>query len=252
MSDPSGVLLDDEYFDVMAAHATTHWWYRARSEWVVQELGRREVHGTAADVGCGTGACLPALRAAGYDRVVGLDLNQYALGHARRAVEGALLTTASAGGLPLADDSLDAVVSMDVLEHIPDDAAALRDYARVTRAGGHVLLMTPAYQWLFSDHDAWAGHQRRYSARRLAAAATAAGLEVERVTYLFSFLVPLAALLRRTPLRRLRSQTDEETSSMHPVLNRLFLAMTRLERRLGRHVRIPFGLTVLVIARVPS
>ncbi len=245
--------LDPAYFDTMAAHATSHWWYRARSEWVTQELGPRAAGGTAVDVGCGVGGTLRALDAAGYDAVLGLDLSPYVLGRVPEVVPGRpLLAVASAELLPVAGGSLAGVASLDVLEHLDDDVAALREYARVVAPGGHLLLMTPAYQWLFSDHDRWAGHRRRYTARRLTAAVRAAGLEVERSTYVFSFLVPAAALLRRTPLRRWIGSTDEETSSVSPLLNRVLAVLTRVERRLGRVVPIPFGLSVLVVARVPE
>ena len=245
--------LDQAYFDTMAEHATSHWWYLARAAWVAQELSAGSAGGTALDVGCGVGGTLRALQEAGYARILGLDVSPYVLRKARSVVDGApLLAVASAEELPVSDGALRAVASLDVLEHLPDDVAALREYLRVVEPGGRLLLMTPAYQWLFSDHDRWAGHQRRYTARRLVAAVEAAGLRVERTTYVFSFLVPAAALLRRTPLRRVLGRTDEETSSVSPRLNRLLGALTRLERRIARVVPIPFGLSVLVVARVPA
>ncbi|MGI8662484.1 MAG: hypothetical protein ACR2LQ_04625 [Acidimicrobiales bacterium] len=103
-----------------------------------------------------------------------------------------------------------------------------------------------------SDHDRWAGHLRRFTVGRAAAAAEAAGLRVERATYMFSFLIPAAALLRRTPLRRWLGLTDEETSSVSPTLNRILAAAGRAERWVARRTRIPFGLSVLVVATVPE
>jgi ubiquinone/menaquinone biosynthesis C-methylase UbiE len=129
--------LDPAYFDTMAAHATTHWWYRARSEWVTQELGGRAPGGTALDVGCGVGATLRALRSAGYDKVLGLDVSPYVLSRARDVVGGQpLLAVADAEGIPVADGALRCVASLDVLEHLADDVAALREYARVVARAG--------------------------------------------------------------------------------------------------------------------
>lgn len=243
--------LDPAYFDTMADHARSHWWYLTRAAWVRQELGSRSTGGIALDVGCGVGANLRALDAAGYDAVLGLDVSHYVLERARGLGGDPLVAMASADELPVGDRALACVASLDVLEHLPDDVGALREYARTVAPGGTLLLMVPAYQWLFSDHDRWAGHHRRYTARRLVAAVEAAGLHVERTTYLFSFLVPAAALLRRTPLRRWLGTTDEETSSVSPVLNRLLAAAGRAERWIGRRARIPFGLSVLVVATVP-
>lgn len=248
-TDRSG--LDPAYFDVMAEHARSHWWYLARAAWVRQELVARASGGAAVDVGCGVGANTRALGEAGYDAVLGLDVSPYVLQRARGLGGLPLLAVATAETLPVGDDAVRCLASLDVLEHLPDDVGALREYARAVEPGGAVLLMVPAYQWLFSDHDRWAGHQRRYSARRIRAAVEAAGLHVERITYLFSFLVPPAILLRRTPLRRWIGRTDEETSSVSPLLNRVFSALSRLERWVARRIPIPFGLSVLVVATVP-
>lgn len=249
-TDRSG--LDAAYFDVMAEHARSHWWYRARAAWVQQELVTRSAGGIAVDVGCGVGANMRALDDVGYDAVLGLDVSSYVLRRARELGGPPLLAVASAERLPVADGAVRCVASLDVIEHLGDDVAALREYARAVEPGGHVLLMVPAYQWLFSDHDHWAGHQRRYTARRAAAVVEAAGLRVERTTYLFSFLVPAAAMLRRTPLRRWVHGTDEESSSASPALNRLLAAAARCERWVARRARIPFGLSVLVVASVPA
>jgi ubiquinone/menaquinone biosynthesis C-methylase UbiE len=244
--------LTEAYFDTMAEHATTHWWYRARSAWVTQELRGKAGTLPALDVGCGTGATLAALRAAGYSKVAGVDVSEFALDRARGSVGGALLVMAEADTLPVGDSSLSCITSMDVLEHLDDDAAALRDYIRVLEPGGRILLTTPAYQWLFSDHDRTAQHRRRYTARRLAAVARSVGLEVEHKTYMFSFLVPAAALLRRTPLRKRFGATDEATSSASPVLNAILRTLCRAELAIGRVVPIPFGLTCLAVVRLPK
>lgn len=244
--------LSADYFDVMAAVARDHWWYRNRRKWLAQLLdGRCRAGGRALDVGCGTGETLDALDAAGFAAPVGTDLSPYVLAYARqRSANGTLL--ALAGELPFATASMACLTSMDVLEHIADDAHALREFHRVLEPGGVLALMVPAYQWLFSDHDRRACHFRRYSARSLAAAAEAAGFRVERVTYFHSFLVPAAALLRRTPLRRLLPATDEEVSESSALVGRVCAALAAAERRLGRRGRIPLGLSVALVARRPT
>jgi hypothetical protein len=110
----------------------------------------------------------------------------------------------------------------------------------------------PAYQWLWSEHDDRAAHRRRYGARRFERAVLDAGFEIERMTYYFSFLVPPAALLRRTPLKRLVTATDEDVSTMHPLLDAAFAWLARAERAIGRRRRIPFGLSILCVAHRPD
>jgi hypothetical protein len=80
----------------------------------------------------------------------------------------------------------------------------------------------------------------------------AAGLEVLEATYFHSWLVPLALLVRRTPLRRLLRGSAEEASFVHPAVNGLLRRVTSLERRVLRVAPMPFGLSVVVVARAPS
>jgi SAM-dependent methyltransferase len=142
--------------------------------------------GTVLDAGCGAGALAERLARMGYD-VVAVDgswdfvahtkarLFQAGLGHRVRVTQGDLQAL-DLGGL-----EFDAAVCGDVLEHLPDDAAAVAAIARALRPGGIFALTVPAgasaYDWL----DAWAGHERRYDEPALHALLAGAGLEIERV-----------------------------------------------------------------------
>ena len=128
------------------------------------------------DVGCGTGDNLGALEALTGRTVVGVELSPYAIRHAPPRRAGAVRVGVSrAEHLPFATGSADLITSMDVIEHLDDDAA-LAEYHRVVRPGGLVLLTVPAYPWLWSHHDDWAAHLRRYTRPTLLDAVTRAGL----------------------------------------------------------------------------
>jgi ubiquinone/menaquinone biosynthesis C-methylase UbiE len=74
-----------------------------------------------------------------------------------------MLTRADAQSMPIADNSVDIVTAMDVIEHIPDDKAALREISRILKPGGYLLATVPAFQSLWSDHDVALHHFRRYT-----------------------------------------------------------------------------------------
>jgi SAM-dependent methyltransferase len=242
---------DDAYFELMASVAETHWWYRARRALVAELLaGRVRGVDVALDVGCGTGETLDTLESLGARAAAGTDLSPAALGFARRTARRRVVRSV-AEHLPFATASAGALISTDVIEHLDNDVAALAEYVRVLRPGSPILLTVPAYDFLWSDHDVKAAHRRRYSAGRLEAAARAAGIEVDRVSYFFTFLVPPAVLLRRTPLRRLVRATDEEASSVHPLVDRAFAVLAALERRLLRRFRLPFGLSIVLVGTTP-
>jgi SAM-dependent methyltransferase len=238
------------YFDVMAAHARTHWWYEGRRRLVSTVLARagdadgRGDRGTLLDVGCGTGDNIPMLQAAWSGVVVATDLSEYALRHARAGV-----AVARAEQLPFPDEAVGALTSMDVVEHLDDDLAGLAEYHRVLGPGGLLLLTVPAYQWLWSAHDDRAAHRRRYTRGRLARVVDRAGFDVSRSTYFNSFLVPPAVLLRRTPLRRFGAETDEEVGASSSVVTSVMTMLGAAERRWTRRRKVPFGLSILLLAR---
>jgi SAM-dependent methyltransferase len=233
--------------DAMARVEREHWWFRAKRALVADQIDRFEAgDGPLLDVGCGTGGLLEAL--ADRRTVVGAELDPRAIGLAAHAVGNARLLRASATDLPVRSGGVAVVTALDVVEHLDDDVAALRELGRVA-ADGLVVVAVPAYPWAWSDHDVRLGHRRRYTRATLVAAAQAAGLEVLRTTYFHSWLAPIAFLVRRTVGGRLLRGDAEEASFVHPVVNRALTALTGVEGRLLRHRDLPFGLSILLVAR---
>jgi hypothetical protein len=155
---------------------------------------------------------------------------------------------AGAEHLPVRSGVAGAVTALDVLEHLDDDEAALRELARVA-GSGLLILSVPAYEWAWSDHDVRLGHRRRYTRASLRAVAERADLEVVRVTYFHSWLVPIAWLVRRTPVGRLLGGSAEEASYVNRWVNGLLAGVVGLERRVLGVVDLPVGLSILLVAR---
>lgn len=129
------------------------------------------------NAGAGQGSFSALLEARGFD-VTSVDTSPQAVELLRRRVRGEVLE-ADATALPFADASFDAVVLGEVLEHIRDDAAALREVVRVLRPGGSVAISVPGNPSRFGPSDEWAGHVRRYTREALLALVRSAGLDVE-------------------------------------------------------------------------
>jgi SAM-dependent methyltransferase len=153
--------------------------------------------------------------------------------------------------MPFDDGSFDLAVSLDVVEHLDDDLAALRELRRIVRPGGALLVTVPAYQWLWSGHDVINHHRRRYTRRSLQRAAEGAGWQQVRTTYFNSLLLPVAILLRI--LDRINKKPTESSLDLwvppEPV-NWVLERPLALEAALiDRGSRIPAGLSLLSVFR---
>jgi len=234
----------------LAAIEGEHFWFGPRLALVERLLDR---HGPAPgalvlDLGCGTGSLLDPLRRRGY-RPLGLDVRPEGLASVRARDPDAWLVQAEADHLPLRDGSVDAVVALDVLEHV-DDRAVLAEVSRVLRPGGLLVVSVPAYPWLWSRRDEDAGHLRRYGRPGLQRVLEDAGLVPSELLRYQCLLFPLVAASRLAG-RRGPAVRDLEDAPP-PLANRALGAVNRFEVRLGRHVRFPFGSSLVAAAEKPA
>jgi SAM-dependent methyltransferase len=133
----------------------------------------------------------------------------------------------------------DAVLSFNVLEHIPDDFSALRAAYELLRPGGRLLLLVPAHPLLLGEVDRRLGHVRRYKLKPLSRLLGAAGFEVERLRY----VNPVGALGWLVTFR-LRSWPERWPRGQYRTFDRLVPALRLLDR-----VPLPVGLSLWAVAR---
>jgi SAM-dependent methyltransferase len=223
-----------------------HPWYGGRLAVLSGELDRLDLPAGASilDAGCGTGGVLAEL--AGRGVVAGVEPDPGSAALARERVPGADVRIASAASVPFGDGRFDLVCCLDVVEHVDDDRAVLRELRRVVRAGGRLLVTVPAHPVLWSGHDVAAGHRRRYGRRALVAAARDAGWAVDRVTHFNTLLLPVAAAMRLTDRGGVSSHLGRGSRRLRPAVG----AALRVEARaLGAGVRLPVGLSLLATFR---
>ena len=243
--------MNDADFRLLDAIEEDHWWFVGKRLILRAVLDRQPAGGRMLDLGCGTGG---VLRDWGdRNRCFGVDRSRLALKMcARRGLDW--LACGDLERIPLRARSFDRVLILDVIEHLDDDVGFLRNAAELCDPEGRLVISVPAFQLLWSQHDEAFQHRRRYSARQLRAAIEQAGLVVERTTYTNMLVFPVAAVWRilsyRFGLGRFAPQND-----FWPVprwLNGLLTLQYRFEARLLRHLDLPFGVSVLCIARRKS
>ena len=233
-----------------------HWWFRGRQR-ILEAVLRRELRGQRvarlASLGCGPAAGLLWLEqfvnAAG--RVVGVDAEPL---HAQRVSERVEYVIGDVTALPLAQRAFDAVLALDVLEHLDDDAAGLREAARLLKPGGLLLVTVPALQSLWGSQDVVSHHRRRYTRRTLAQTFARAGLPAPRLSYFNTLLFPTVAGVRwaRRALRlaeRARSDFDDSRPGM---LNEVLATLFAAERHLVPRVALPIGVSLLATISFPA
>jgi len=245
--------MEREQYAIMARREERHWWYTGMRRVALAVLdsvldGRRGLR--ILDAGCGTGGTTLAL--ARFGRVFGVDLAWEALEPARqRGLAGLLL--GSIERLPFGDAAFDAVTSFEVVYHlgVGSDSRALEEIRRVLKPGGVLLLRVPAHDWLRGKHDRLVHTRHRYSRGEVKTQLRAAGFEVTQLSWANTVLFP-PAVAKRLLERVHGDSTGAEPDLWQPpaAINSALESAVAVEAALiPRGVPLPFGLSVLAVAR---
>lgn len=211
--------------------------------------------GVIVDAGCSSGYLLEDLRRERPDaRLIGVDLVAAGLRRAHALVPEATLLLADVCDLPIADGAADAVVSANLLEHVPDDVGALREFARVLRPGGRAAIVVPAGPSTYDYYDRFLGHERRYARGEMARKGREAGFEVVGDHHIGSFLYPAFWAVKQRNRRKHPNPSETEMQGLverdiaRTTDSRLGAATTTLERKLlGKGLSLPFGIRSFTI-----
>jgi SAM-dependent methyltransferase len=228
----------------------SHWWHIGRRRILATFVENicREVTDRRArilDVGCGTGANL--LMLSKYGDAEGVDVSEDALAFCReRGLDKVKLGAAEQ--LPYDDATFDLVTAFDVVEHIDDDLAGLKEMRRVLRPGGRVLLFVPTFMFLWGLQDDVSHHRRRYRLSELRRVLEQAGFEIERSTYAnITFFFPI--LFIRKLMRLTGIKAESENNINVPAFNSVLGALLGAESWILRYANLPFGVSGLCVAK---
>ncbi|NJM42193.1 MAG: class I SAM-dependent methyltransferase, partial [Anaerolineae bacterium] len=162
------------------------------------------------------------------------------------------LTQGSVNAMPLADSSFDLITSFDVLYFKGvDDQLALREFRRVLKRGGRAFLRLPAYEWMRGAHDEAVNTAHRYTTHDIKQKLVNAGFVVEHLSYANMLLFPLAAFKRLVLERFSGAQEESDLSLKTGGMNTLFKKILSTEAKWVARKGLPFGLTVVALARKP-
>ncbi len=229
-----------------------HWYYAGKREivrhWLARTAGPRP-DDTLLDCGAGTGIFAQEMEA--HCRVLVLDDHEEALRILRTRFRPEQILSLTGDRVPLPDGSLEIITALDVLEHVPDDAAVVRGFHRLLKPGGVAVITVPACMALWSDWDVALHHHRRYSRGQLRGLFAPEDWEVVHVNYTNVLVFPAVWLVRKAralfPSSRAGGAARAEDRLPPAWLNALLRAGFVIPARW--RLPLPFGVSLLLVAR---
>lgn len=242
----AGPEMDVEYSRHYRDLHERHWWFRCRQRWVARHLKRHlapKGAGPILDIGAGDALFLPLL--SNYGDPEGLEPEPEAVRDVTRESWTMHLRPFDETFDPGTRYGL--ITLFDVLEHLDDPIAALRHIRSLLRPGGLLMVTVPALRLLWTQHDELNHHRTRYTRQELRSELEDSGFQVVDLRYFYHWLVPVKLAVRAS--EKIRGAGPELPQVPGPFWNRLFYAVTCLEQDTVSWLRLPFGSSILAVAR---
>jgi 2-polyprenyl-3-methyl-5-hydroxy-6-metoxy-1,4-benzoquinol methylase len=227
--------------DILGSDIGRHWYYRSKAAALRSMVGPLRPQ-RVLDVGAGSGFFSRHLLDSGTQSALCVDLG-YERDRDETVGGKTVLYRRDCGAT-----DCDLVLMMDVLEHVDDDAGLVRHYSGKVPSGAHFLVTVPAFRLLWSGHDVFLEHKRRYTLAEIEKTMRDAGLTVVKGAYFFGFIFPLAAAVRLATRRDVQPRSS--LSKHGAVTNTLLSAACAAELPFFPLNRLA-GLSAFVLAKKP-
>lgn len=243
----------EDLYEEMYWLEDAYWWHVAKRN-LVKSLVREHLEDRSnrvfVDVGCGTGRLIAEVKSWGRWRaIIGIDGSTAALGFCQKRGRASFVQTDFEAGLPVDSEAVDLVTSLDVVEHIENDEELLAEFYRVLRPNGLVIITVPAYKKLWTYWDDVLGHKRRYEKKVLERKLRKAGFRIEKISYFYSYLLPLALFVRSIKSCSDEWKKNSDFVRVPTLVNQVLLGLARMELELLKRVGLPAGLSLVCVGR---
>lgn len=225
----------------------SHWWFRVRDN-ILKDIAKKyfKPNGSVFDFGCNYGHTVKLLQNFGFN-ACGVDVSKEAIEYGR-SLDIPNIFLESEKSFPA--NYFDAVISLDVLEHIKDDKKAFSYISSIVKPGGIIVIMVPAFMFLWGINDEISHHFRRYTLGELIKLTKQVGnFEIIKKSYFNTLLfIPIALVRFLSNLLNIKSR-DSDLEINNTFLNRLFFYIFDFERKLLNYIKFPFGVSALLVLR---
>jgi len=244
--------MDPTYENKRRRLESGYWLFRARRELIFTLLSRSGIHPDSKilDAGCGGGLLIKFLRQKRFKNIFGIDTSKVMVTLCRdRGLVS--ISRQDCARTAFAEELFDVIIAADALEHLEYDVNALREWKRILRKDGKLIITVPAFKFLWSHHDEICHHYRRYSRSDLLRALSAADFHVERLSFwnLFLFFPLCIRKMLKKILAGDGSNQGDQLYELNPIVNNLLLRLLRFENRILSWISFPVGISICVVAR---
>ena len=242
--------MDKEYELKYHKLEENYWWFRARRKTVLSLVKQLNLSKDSKilEIGCSGGPLISILRDEGYINVFGIDLSENAIEVCKeRGIENTFVMDAVQMGF--LDNEFDLIIASDILEHIEDDSKALKEWNRVLKTNGRLIVFVPAFQLLWSSHDEINHHYRRYSKQLLLNRLKSTSFGVVRSSY-WNFTLFFPSFFVRVVPNLFRKSTinSDQLYAINPFINRFLLSLLSMENKMYK-LNFPIGVSVYSVCK---
>lgn len=230
-----------------------HWWFKTRRE-IVTSLIKPDKGNKYLDIGCSGAMLLEDLHTSiPKKNLFGIDISSDAISIAqKKGFENTFVMDAE--NPQFNENQFDCITVSDCLEHLENEASALKNWFKILNTNGTIIVFVPAFMFLWSLHDVANHHFRRYTQRQLIKAMKDAGFHVVRSGYWnFSLFVPVLFIRQ---LKRVITKNKKEVDDMALLpqpLNFFLIMVLRLENLfIKTGINFPFGISTYCLATKKS
>lgn len=234
----------EDLYQQMYLQEEYYWWHVAKRRLVADFIPRKNCK--ILDVGCGTGMLMKELKQSGY-LVSGIENDPLAIEFSKKRGFEGIKSSNLEESLSIDDNSFEIITCLDVLEHIENDENLLKEFERIIKPSGFLILTVPAYMFLWSYWDEILGHKRRYDKEKLLRKLQKAGFQAVKISNFHFFILSLVVVFRI--LKAIAKKNTSDFIEVPKFINRILLFASFLERKMIRRTNLPLGLSFFVVAK---
>lgn len=240
-----------DLYEEMYRQESYYWWHvgkRGLVKALLKEFtGLRKKSLKILDVGCGTGMMMKELSE--NSEIWGLDNDPLALKFCQKRGFTNFKNGDLEKKLPFKDKSFEIVLCLDVLEHLRDEKLPVKEFFRILKPKGFLVVTVPAYPALMSRWDLVCGHQRRYTQEGIKRLLGEVGFAPRKTSYTNFFSLLPAILVRFLKSNFQKENYSSDFLDLPPWLNRFLLGLAKVEKRIIIKANLPAGLSLICLAQ---